>query len=139
MPRVVADNDLCTGCLSCQLFCSAEHIGGFNPKRARLFIHRDAKIAMNTVTICRQCGKPPCKTACDRNAINYNELHILSINREKCDGCAACIDACPFDAVKLDHTNPTALMCDLCTHRGAIDPQCVKACVVNALTLKGVG
>jgi len=139
MPRVVADNVLCTGCQTCQLFCSAAHIGGFNPKRARIFIHREEKTATNSVILCRQCGKPPCKAACDQNAIFYNEFHILTIDPEKCDGCGACIAACPFDAVRLDPTNHKAIMCDLCTNRGAIDPQCVKACVVGALALKGVG
>jgi len=138
MPRVVADNTLCTGCQSCQLFCSAYHIGGFNPKRARIFIQRDGKTAQNTITICRQCGKPPCKAACDQNAIFYNEFHVLTIDPETCNGCETCITACPFDAMKLDPTNHNAMMCDLCTNQGAIDPQCVKACVVSALSLKGV-
>lgn len=137
MPRVVANNALCTGCQTCQLYCSAYHIGGFNPKWARIFIHRDDKTANNTVVVCRQCGKPPCKAACDRDAIVYNEFHVLTIDFEKCDNCGACIAACPFDALRLDPSN-NPLMCDLCTNKGAIDPQCVKACVVDALALKGV-
>ena len=138
MPRVVADNAVCTGCLTCQLFCSVSHNNAFNPKRARIFIQRDAKMAQNAVTICRQCGKPPCKAACDRDAIVYNAFHILTINPTKCDGCGSCITACPFDAVRLNPRNKEILMCNLCTNRGSIDPQCVKACVVRALTLKGV-
>lgn len=138
MPRVVADNALCTGCQTCQLHCSAYHIGGFNPKRARIFIHRDEKTANTNVVVCRQCGKPPCKAACDRNAIDYNEFHILTIDYEKCDDCEDCIAACPFDAMRLDPTINKPIMCDLCTNRGAIDPECVKACVVQALVLKGV-
>lgn len=87
--------------------------------------------------VCRQCGKPPCKAACDRDAIVYNKFHVLTIDHEKCDNCGVCIAACPFDALRLSPAN-TPLMCDLCTNQGAIDPQCVKACVVDALALKGV-
>jgi Fe-S-cluster-containing hydrogenase component 2 len=38
----------------------------------------------------------------------------------------------------MDPITQMAVMCDLCTNQGSIDPQCVRACVVDALVLKGV-
>lgn len=138
MTAIIADNALCTGCQTCQLYCSIFHVEAFNPKRARVLIHREEKSGQNTVIICRQCKKPPCKASCDRDAILYNELRVLTVDSEKCNGCGACISACPFNVIRLDPINQSALICDLCTNRGRIDPQCIGVCVVNALTLKGV-
>jgi electron transfer flavoprotein alpha subunit len=56
-------------------------------------------------------------------------MALLEINKEECIGCGACIDVCPFGALKL--LEDIAIVNDLCTACGA----CLDVCPVNALSL----
>jgi carbon-monoxide dehydrogenase iron sulfur subunit len=46
------------------------------------------------------------------------------LDEEACDGCGACVDACPYQAVQVDEERGMALKCDLCNG----DPQCISVC-----------
>lgn len=56
-------------------------------------------------------------------------MALLEINRDECIGCGACVDACPFGALKL--VDNIATVDDQCTACGA----CVDVCPVTALSL----
>lgn len=56
-------------------------------------------------------------------------MALLEINREECIGCGACVDACPFGALKL--VDNIAEVDDKCTACGA----CLEVCPVSALSL----
>ena len=51
------------------------------------------------------------------------------INKEKCTGCGACVDACPVNAIKIE--NNKAVVSDDCIDCGA----CVNQCPVEAISL----
>jgi len=51
------------------------------------------------------------------------------INKEKCTGCGACVDACPVNAIKIE--NDKAAISDDCIDCGA----CVNQCPVEAISL----
>ncbi len=51
------------------------------------------------------------------------------INKEKCTGCGACVDACPVNAIKIE--NDKAVISDDCIDCGA----CVNQCPVEAISL----
>ena len=56
-------------------------------------------------------------------------MALLEINREECIGCGACVDACPFGALRL--VDNIAEVDDKCTACGA----CLEVCPVSALSL----
>lgn len=49
-----------------------------------------------------------------------------------CNGCEACVIACPLGAISLDQEKKVAFKCDLCGG----DPECVKVCAREALIEK---
>jgi electron transfer flavoprotein alpha subunit len=59
-------------------------------------------------------------------------MALLEIDREMCIGCGACVDACAFDALRLDE-DEIAVVNDNCTACGA----CIDECPVEALRLPG--
>ena len=59
-------------------------------------------------------------------------MALLEIDRELCIGCGACVDACAFDALRLDEQE-IAVVNDNCTACGA----CIDECPVEALRLPG--
>jgi len=52
-----------------------------------------------------------------------------NINKEKCIGCGACVDACPVNAIKIE--NNKAVVSDDCIDCGA----CVNQCPLEAISL----
>jgi electron transfer flavoprotein alpha subunit/NAD-dependent dihydropyrimidine dehydrogenase PreA subunit len=56
-------------------------------------------------------------------------MALLEINKEECIGCGACLDVCPFGALKL--VDDIAVADDKCTACGA----CLDVCPVEALSL----
>ncbi|MFX1511102.1 MAG: 4Fe-4S dicluster domain-containing protein [Promethearchaeota archaeon] len=134
MARIVADHDLCTGCMACLLACSFQHYEVNNPKRARLYILRNTRDSRNKVFTCRQCKKAPCEKACPENAIKKNGNEVLIVDWTLCTNCNKCVEACSLEAMFIDPVTEKAIKCDLC---GDNDPQCITACPTNALGVKG--
>ena len=54
------------------------------------------------------------------------------VEEDECNGCEACISACPVGSISLDWDKNVVFKCDLCGG----DPECVKFCSRGALTLK---
>jgi Fe-S-cluster-containing hydrogenase component 2 len=110
------------------------HDGVFNPEKARLSIYASSLEAMEKARICVHCRKPPCKEACPVKAISKDEkTEWVSVDPDICTGCGQCIEACPFDAMKLHPVTGKEIHCDLCEGR----PQCVAYCRPGALTYDG--
>jgi Fe-S-cluster-containing dehydrogenase component len=54
---------------------------------------------------------------------------IVILNEETCDGCQACLAACPYDAIAFDEERGKAFKCNLCHHR--VDQGLLPACADN--------
>ncbi len=52
------------------------------------------------------------------------EMKSIDVDRELCNACGNCVEACPGRIPHLHPTEGYALICDFCGG----DPQCVKAC-----------
>jgi len=72
------------------------------------------------------CDKE-CIEVCPEEAIT-EEGGVVKIDQDLCIECGACVDACPFGAIKI--YNEKAWKCDLCGG----DPRCVAFCSQGAIT-----
>ena len=120
----------CVGCRQCELICSFLHEGAFAPWLSRIVVHRDESILLAHPFICHQCNDAKCQSACPTHAITFDENGILTVNLKICNGCGACVIACPFHAMGMNYTeHKAAYKCDLCGG----DPQCVKVCPAHVI------
>ncbi len=121
----------CTGCLQCELACSFEHTGAFNPSRSviRVFtFHEEGRFVPYT---CTQCAEAWCQQACPVDAIGIDAATGAKVvNEADCVGCKVCTIACPFGTVNYSQVTGKVVKCDLCGG----DPQCVAACPTAAIT-----
>ena len=58
--KLIAKPALCVNCRMCEMACSLEKTGMFNPVKARIWIHRNKK-GVDMPMICRHCTSAPCK------------------------------------------------------------------------------
>ncbi len=125
------DPKKCTGCLQCEMACSFEHFGVFNPARSviRVFnFHQEGRFVPYT---CTQCAEAWCLQACPVDAIRSNaQTGAKEVVEALCVGCKVCTIACPFGTVNYNQATGKVMKCDLCGG----DPQCVQACPTAAIT-----
>ncbi|HFE48092.1 MAG TPA: 4Fe-4S dicluster domain-containing protein [Chromatiaceae bacterium] len=127
---LLIDPEKCTGCLQCEMACSFEHEGQFNPSRSRIRVftfHQEGEFVPYT---CTQCAEAWCLRACPVDAIVNNlELGAKEVVEERCVGCKVCTIACPFGTINYQQASGKVAKCDLCGG----DPECVKACPTAAI------
>lgn len=122
---------LCTGCLQCEMACSYENTGAFNPARSRIKVftfHEEGSFAPYT---CTQCDEAWCMHSCPVEAITVDlETGAKVVDEDICVGCKVCTIACPFGTVNYEPASGKVAKCDLCGG----DPWCAKACPTGAIT-----
>jgi Fe-S-cluster-containing dehydrogenase component len=125
------DFEKCTECRRCMIACSEVKTGAVRMAGSRIEIIRSWP-ELPDIRVCRfdDCAGHPCVASCPVDAITEAGGLVL-IDRETCTGCEACVEACPFHAIRME--SGTAMKCDFC----AGDPECVKACVTVAIAKKG--
>ena len=120
----------CTGCKTCETVCSLIKAGRIFPEMARLRIERQPFEGRFVQSVCRQCSLPYCLKACPVEAIGISPKNgLVLIDKEICNGCGLCREACPYGMIIFDENRQKAFKCDLCGGH----PQCVKLCPMNAL------
>jgi Fe-S-cluster-containing hydrogenase component 2 len=125
------DPEKCTGCLQCEMACSYENEGVFNPAKSRIQVftfHHDGRFAPYT---CTQCSDAWCMYACPVEAIVLNkETGSKDVLDAVCVGCKVCTIACPFGTVNYEVDTGKVIKCDSCGG----DPACAKACPTGAIS-----
>jgi len=99
---LLVDVKKCQGCMSCMLACSLVNEGVENPSLSRIQIIQNSFEkwpADLTIEQCRQCVDPNCVNACPEEALKVdgkfgNVRRVVDI--DKCIGCGACVEACPY-------------------------------------------
>jgi len=91
--------------------------------------------------LCNHCSHPPCVDICPLGALAKREDGPVILDKEVCDGCEICIEACPFDAVLYNQEKEKAEKCNLCVHRidRGLDPFCVICCEGQAMHFGDLG
>ena len=134
--------DLCTGCQRCEINCTLTNDGVCSSYISRVKIQRRLNLdgAGNGLLsgndncwvyfpdTCRQCEDPACGNACPQKAITTNAQGIRVVDTDKCIGCGACHDACPWH---MPTVNPETGKSSKCIACGA----CVAGCPSGALSI----
>ncbi len=159
---MVIDLNRCVGCHACALACRAEWnvpvpyhrnwVEDLGPEETSEGLSYTFFPAM-----CNHCDHPVCVEVCPTEPIEKefrdpktgktikmaakatykNPINgLVLIDKDRCLGCGACVDACPYGARYLDDTldEPKADKCTFCIERlerGEV-PACVKTCPVDA-------
>jgi len=157
---MVIDLRRCMGCNGCVVACKAEHntpngilctaihekeVGKF-PNVSRIFIP----------VLCNHCARPVCVEVCPTRASYVRADGVVLIDWDKCIGCRACIEACPYDSRhrvednrivfsdgRTVFENPVfaripkrvPIKCDFCVHRldaGKRVTACAEVCPTRA-------
>ncbi len=128
--RILVSEDVCSGCLACEVACVARHEGRFGTAAARIHVTKIEPQGVDQPHVCRLCRYAPCVAACPTGAL-YTDgtAGAVLLVAEDCMGCSACVDACPFGMATLHPETGLALICDLCGG----DPACVKRCATGAI------
>ena len=120
----------CTGCLQCELACSLEHEGSFNPAKSRIKVFEFGSVGRMVPYTCTQCADAWCVKACPVNAIVINHATgAKEVIDDVCVGCKVCTIACPFGTINYSQDTGKVVKCDLCGG----DPECAKACPTEAI------
>src|SRR5262245_18576167 len=98
----IIDNRKCIGYHACTVACKQDHdlpIGvnrtwvkdiekGESPNTRRVF----------SVQRCNHCAYAPCVEICPVTALWKRQDGIVDFDGQRCIGCKACMQACPYDA-----------------------------------------
>ncbi len=150
------DLSKCTGCRGCQLACKQWNGNPAKQTKNRGTYQNPPDLQPNTWTLirfqeisdgnggvkwlfrkdgCMHCTDAACVEVCPEEALYHTKFGTVGVRRDKCIGCGACVDACPFGIPKIDAELEKAFKCDMCTTRleNDLEPACVKACPTGAL------
>lgn len=137
---LVVNKDKCTGCQRCEINCTLVNDGCVSSYISRVKVTRNLFSGRNDTGLysdnhfvyfpdtCRQCAEPACGAACPQGAIYADENGIKKVDQEKCIGCGACVNACPWH---MPTVNPVTSKSSKCVQCGA----CVAGCPSGALSI----
>ena len=142
MPQytLLIDYKLCFDCKACEVACKQENDLPVGPKWIHVVTVGPKKVGDKLVVdfipmTCVHCAKAPCIDACPTDAITNRQDGIVIIDPALCNGCMACIPACPFAAPQFNPEKNVVEKCNLCLNRveKGLKPSCVQACPSGAI------
>jgi formate dehydrogenase iron-sulfur subunit len=85
--------------------------------------------------VCKHCVNAPCLEVCPTGAIIRTEFDTVVIQSDTCNGCRACIGACPFGVIGINDVSNVAQKCTLCYDRlqAGLEPACSQACPTDSI------
>ena len=144
---LVANRAKCTGCQRCEVNCTLANDGDAHPYMARIRVRQNVNFGDQGPTddykhgdgffglwgfkpdTCKQCADPACVNVCPMKAISADPVTgARVIDEEKCVGCGACVNACPWHMPRVDVEKHKSTKCISC---GA----CVAGCPTSALRM----
>lgn len=144
---LVANRAKCTGCQRCEVNCTLANDGDAHPYMARIRVRQNVNFGDQGPTddykhgdgffglwgfkpdTCKQCADPACVNICPMKAISADPVTgARVIDEDKCIGCGACVNACPWHMPRVDVEKHKSTKCISC---GA----CVAGCPTSALRM----
>ena len=95
------DMERCIGCRTCQVACKDRRdIQQAGPRLRRVDSFETGAYPevgrFHLVLSCNHCAHPMCMANCSTGALYMNDDGIVLVDDEKCNGCQACVEACPL-------------------------------------------
>jgi formate dehydrogenase iron-sulfur subunit len=155
------DTTVCIGCKACEVACkewnqlpatgggkhemsgdsydNTQHLDGIHWRHVK-FIEQfsedrsDGRWLMMS-DVCKHCVEAPCLEICPTGAIIRTEFDTVVIQSDTCNGCRACIAACPFGVIGINDVSNVAQKCTLCYDRlqAGMEPACSQACPTDSI------
>jgi carbon-monoxide dehydrogenase iron sulfur subunit len=122
---------LCTECQICMAICSFNHFGQNTTKRSRIHVESDWP-KVPAISVCLACQDHECVAACPHEALSWQDW--VRLDKDRCDGCAVCVDACPVNGIRMDSQTDLPLICDTCEGKF----QCVQWCPTGAVQKRNI-
>ncbi|HEV2381804.1 MAG TPA: NrfD/PsrC family molybdoenzyme membrane anchor subunit [Terriglobia bacterium] len=135
----VIDNRKCIGCHACTVACKTENHVPVGVNRTWVKYVEKGRFPDTRryfqVTRCNHCENAPCVEICPVTAMYQRPDGIVDFDSDRCIGCKACMQACPYDAIYIDPERNTAAKCNYCAHRTEVglEPACVTVCPEQAI------
>jgi Fe-S-cluster-containing dehydrogenase component/formate-dependent nitrite reductase membrane component NrfD len=133
------DHRSCIGCHACTVACKTENdveLGVFRTwvKHIEQGTYPDVRRYFSVLR-CNHCTDAPCVEICPVTALYKREDGIVDFDPERCIGCKACLNGCPYDALYIEPNSNTAGKCNFCAHRVEVGlkPACEVVCPTNAI------
>jgi Fe-S-cluster-containing dehydrogenase component/CRP-like cAMP-binding protein len=102
---LVIDLERCVRCNACVESCVAVHedrVPRLSKKGSRVtFEDAPTHHRYNLATSCYNCQVPGCMLACTFGAIRRDVQGLIRFDYKNCVGCAMCVEACPYDVIRL--------------------------------------
>ena len=154
MKNFVIDVSRCNGCYSCQIACKDEHCGNDWMPYARpqpeaghfwgkMYEYERGQIPQVKLSYifvpCQHCVDAPCIEACPVEGCIYTrDDGMVIIDPKKCNGCRACVGACPYECIYYNSNYEIAQKCTGCAHlldrKEVFAPRCWDICTMEAIT-----
>ena len=132
------DLNKCINCKSCEMACNDHYnLHGIHRREVLTYETKSSGAAVYISMSCNHCRNPVCMLACPENNFQKRQDGIVVLNATNCKSCTRCVEACPFQAIKINPYTNRVDKCNFCVERivQGKEPICVSNCVTGALKM----
>ncbi len=89
---------------------------------------------------CKHCTQAGCLEICPTHALMRTDLGNVIVQQDVCNGCRACVAACPYGVISYNKQTGRVNKCTLCDDRihNGLETACAKACPTDSIVFGDV-